>query len=133
MRRLIRLTALALGVLLLAAPAAWACCELGATVTPKCQMASKCPPVAEMAGSMETSICHDDGQMAKNCCDARSTPEPTQALPFESAKLLVAFEVTDLRVVASLAPAALPLLSTPADAFRLHDLGRYTLFSSFLL
>ncbi len=128
MRRLTRLTALCVGVLLLAAPAAWACGEFGGTVTSKCPMAE----MSEMSGSMGTSICHGNGQMSKDCCDVRSAPEPTQALSFESAKFLTALEVTDLQVVAPLA-AALPLHSTPEDAFRLHDLGRYTLFSSFLL
>jgi hypothetical protein len=116
-------------VLLLAAPAAWACGEFGATVTSKCPMAE----MSEMSGSMGTSICHDNGQMSKDCCDVRSAPELTQALSFESAKLLTALEVTDLQVVAPIAPAALPPHSTPADASCLHDLGRYTLFSSFLL
>ncbi len=89
--------------------------------------------MGEMPSPMGTSICHGNGQMSKDCCDVRSAPEPTQALSFKSAKLLTALEVTDLLVVVPVAPTALPPHSTPADAFRLHDLGRYTLFSSFLL
>jgi hypothetical protein len=125
MRRLNRLAALCVGVLLLAAPAAWACGELGA-------MTSQCP-MPEMTESMGTSMCHDDGQMSEDCCDLTSAPEPMQASSFESAKLLTALEVTDLQVVAPPAPAVLPRHSTSADAFRPPDLGRYTLFSSFLL
>lgn len=124
MRRLSRFTALCIGVLLLAAPAAFACGDLGAMMTSQC-------PMAEVLRSPDTSMCHDSGQISNDCCDVRSAPEPMQALSFESAKLLTALEVTDLQVVAL--PAALPPHSTPADAFRLHDLGRYTLFSSFLL
>ena len=131
MRRLNRFTALGVGVLLLAAPAAFACGELGA-------MASGCPmaemaEMAEMTGSMGISKCHDSGPISEDCCDVRSAPEPTQALSFESLKLLTALEVTDLQVEALPALAGLPRQSMPADAFRLHELGRYTLFSSFLL
>jgi hypothetical protein len=128
MRRLTRLTALCVGVLLLAAPAAFACGELG-TMTSRCPMAE----MADMSGSMGTSICHDSGQMSKDCCGLPSTPEPIKALSFEGAKLLTALEVTDLEVAAPLTPPGPPPHSTPVDAFHLHDLGRYTLFSSLLL
>ncbi len=123
MRRLNRLIALCVGALLLAAPAAWACGELGA-MTPQC-------PMTAMQGSTGTSMCHDGGRMSEDCCDFASASEPMQALSVDNAKLLMAPEVTDLRVVAPLAPAALPPHS--ADALRPPDLGRYTLFSSFLL
>ena len=125
MRHLNRFTVLCVAVLLLAAPSAFACGELGAMLTSPC-------PMAEMSQSRGTSPCHDANQMAEDCCNIQSAPESMQALSFESVKLLVSLEVTDLQVVAPLAPAAMPH-ATPADAFRLHDLGRYTLFSSFLL
>jgi len=124
MKHLIRLTALCVGLLLLAAPVVWACGEFSA-MTPQC-------PMTEMTDTMGTSMCHDAGQMS-DCCDVTSAPEPMQALSVESAKLLMALEVTDLQVAAALAPAALLLRSMSAEAFRQHDLGRYTLFSSFLL
>lgn len=89
--------------------------------------------MAEMPGPISTSICHACGQMSGDCCDIRPAPEPTQALTFGSTGLLTALEVTDLEVVAPLAPAVLPPCSALADAFRLHNLGRYTLFSSLLL
>lgn len=128
MTSLTRFIALCVGMLLLAVPAAFACGELGA-MSPDCPMAE----MGEMPGQTGTSICHGSGQMSEDCCDIRSAPEPMQALSYESAKLLTALQVVDLPVVAPIAPAAMPLHSTPADAFRLHDLGRYTLFSSFLL
>ncbi len=128
MSRLAHYTALCVGVLLLAAPAAFACGEVGA-------MTSQCPmgEMGEMPGPMGTSICHGSGQMSEDCCDIRSAPEPMQALSYESAKLLTALQVIDLQVVVPLAPAALAPHPTSADAFRPPDLGRYTLFSSFLL
>ena len=124
MQRLICLTALIVGVMLLAAPAAWTCGELGA-------MAPRCP-MTEMAESMGTSPCHSSDRMSKDCCDMRSDPEPIGVLSIEGVKLLRTLHAIDPQVVEP-APAALPSLSTHADAFRLHDLGRYTLFSSFLL
>lgn len=130
MTSLTRFTALCVGMLLLAVPAAFACGELSA-MTSQCPMAEMAE-MGEMPGSTGTSICHDGGQMTEDCCDMRSAPEPMQALSYESAKLLTALEVTDLQLVAPIAPAA-PPHSTPPDGFRLHDLGRYTLFSSFLL
>ena len=124
MRRLTPLTALCLGMLLFAAPAAWACDEFG-TMPPQC-------PMGEMAESMGSSMCHDDGdRMAEDCCDITSTPEPMQALSVENPEFLSVPQVTDLQVVAPLAAAAPTLHS--ADALRPPDLGRYTLFSSFLL
>lgn len=89
--------------------------------------------MAEMAGSMGTSMCHDGSEMSDDCCEAQSAPEPMQALSLESAKLLAALEVTAFQIGESPSPADLSLYSTPVDAFRLHDLGRYTLYSSFLL
>ena len=126
MTSLTRLTALCVGVLLLAAPAVWACGELGL-------MSSECD-MPEMAGSMSgTSMCHDGGQMSDECCDVESAPEPLQAVPFESIELLTTLKAADLQVAASLAPDVLPPHSMPVDGFRLHDLGRFALFSSFLL
>lgn len=126
MRRLTRFTALFAGLLLLAAPTAFACGEIVA-------MASQCPMAekTEMAEAMDPAMCHDSGQMTEGCCDVRSAPDSLQALSFESARLLTALDATDLRAVVP--PAALPLHLTSVDAFGKSDLERYTLFSSFLL
>ncbi len=131
MRRLNRFTALCVGVLLLAAPSAFACGELGAMMPSQCSMAEK----IEMAETAETctSMCHDGGQMSADCCDVRSAPEPIPALSVESVKLLTALEVTAVQIVALPASAVLLRQFAPAHAFRLHELGRYTLFSSFLI
>ena len=86
-----------------------------------------------MMQSMETSNCHSSGEMSMDCCSARSAPEPMRTLSVGSARLLTVLVATDYDVVAQLTPAGLPPHSTSADAFRLHGLGRYTLFSSFLL
>ncbi len=80
---------------------------------------------------MGPSMCHDSDETSMDCCAVRSAPEPMPALALETSQLPEALEVTDLRVVTP--PSALPPHSAPADAFLLHDLGRYTLFSSFLL
>jgi hypothetical protein len=129
MCRLNKLTALCVGVLLLAAPAAWACGEVGATAMSPCPMGE----MPHRSGSMGTVTCHDDGPMSEGCCDVRSAPEPMQALTLGSTELLPALEVRDHQQGAPLGLAALPQQCPPADALRLHDLGRYTLFSSFLL
>lgn len=129
MGRLTRSTALCVGVLLLAAPAAWACGEFGAMVMSPCPMAE----MSKMSGSMGALTCHGNGPMSKRCCDVRPAPEPTQASTFESTERLPAPEVTGHQQVAPLGAMALPLQYPPADALRLHELGRYTLFSSFLL
>ncbi|MFQ5528272.1 MAG: hypothetical protein ACE5GX_18710 [Thermoanaerobaculia bacterium] len=88
--------------------------------------------MAEMAQATDSSMCHKSGSMSEDCCDVRATPEPLQALSFESAKLLVALEATEFSVGAQLAPTALQQLSVLEDDPR-HGLERYTLFSSFLL
>lgn len=134
MRRSNRFTALCVGVLLLAAPAVFACGELGAMTTSNCSMSEAMGEMSEsMSSTMGTAICHDSDQMSDDCCDVRSAPEPMEALSFESARLLTVLEATELRVAVSPAPAAVPLRAPSADAFRLHELGRYTLFSSFLI
>lgn len=130
MRRLNHLTAVCVGLLLLTTPAAFACEEFGAMMSSKCPMADS---MAEMSDSVEMSPCHGAGQVAEDCCDVRSAPEPTQALSSESVKVLTTLEATDLHLVAPLSPAAPSLRTTSADAFCLHELGRYTLYSSFLL
>ncbi|NNE47713.1 MAG: hypothetical protein HKN37_13750 [Rhodothermales bacterium] len=126
MKRLNRYIAFCAGVLLLAAPAAWACGQIG-------EMSAECD-MPEMAGSMGgTAMCHDGGQMADDCCDVGPAPDTAQAISFQSLKLLTTLVAVDLQEVAPPAPAALSPDLLSADGFRLHDLGRYTLFSSFLL
>ena len=124
---LTRVAALFVCVLLLAVPTVWACGELG-------QMSSRCE-MGEMAGPMDMgceSGC-DSGQMSDGCCDIRSAPEPTQPSSLENTKLLTALEVSDLPVAEPDREIALSPTFLSADAFHLHDLGRYTLYSSFLL
>lgn len=102
---------------------------------PDCPMAelAELAELAETAESMGTAPCHDAGQMAEDCCDVRSAPEPVQASTFDGSKLLVSLEASNLHVIAPLASVSSPPRSTPADAFRSHDLELYTLFSSFLI
>lgn len=126
-----RLTALCVGVLLLAAPAAFACGELGAMMTSQCSLAE----IIEKAEADETaaSMCHSAGQMSADCCDVRTGPERVQASSVESLRLLAALELAGVQIV-TLPAFADPLReSVPVDASRLHKLGRYTLFSSFLI
>ncbi len=122
MRRLNALTAFTLGVLLFAAPAAWACGELMA-------MTSECP----MAPSNEDSTRGDSAQVPMDCCVVRPASEPMRALSFARASHLAALKAIDRLVVEPLAPAVQPPVATPAGPLAACDLGRYTLFSSFLL
>lgn len=78
-------------------------------------------------------MCHNASQMSAACCDVRSAPVPAPALSFESIKLLTALEFTGIQIVALPVSAEALRQSVPTDAFRLHELGRYTLFSSFLI
>jgi hypothetical protein len=121
MRRLSTLTALILGALLFAAPVAQACGELVA-MTPKCPMAK----------AMASSKCHGGGEVPMDCCEVRSAPEPMQAVALAAAKPLPILEASSLQTVSVAAVAQRPS-SAPADSSRFHGLGRYTLFSSFLL
>ena len=123
MRRLNRLTALCAGVLFLATPAAWACSELGS-------MASDCP----MAGHDDIAICHEVGTASVDCCQVRPAPEAVQACSLESARPQESPPAADvLPVVTPQAPLAQRANGPPGESSRLHDLGRYILFSSFLL
>lgn len=143
MTRLNRFTALSVCALLLAAPAAFGCGGPG-------MMAADCPMVGmdgtgEMAHSdasgvasapasaMPSSSCHESDQMAEGCCDVEPAPEPIQAPTFETVKLLIALEATDLPVMASLVPPVQSLNWAVPEGLREHDVGRYTLFSSLLL
>ena len=121
MRRLYVLTALTLGVLLFAAPAAWACGELIA-------MTSECP----MAESMVGSMCSGSGPVSMDCCVARPAPEPMQSLSMGRATHLVALEPVE-RLAEQSSQLLQPPVATPAGPLAACDLGRYTLFSSFLL
>ena len=135
MTRLNRISALSACALLLAVPAAFGCGGPG-------MMAADCPMVGmdgmgEMADSMPTattgSSCHESDQMAEDCCDIEPAPEPIQAPTFETVKLLIALEATDLPVMASLVPPVQSLNWQVPEGLREHDVGRYTLFSSLLL
>jgi hypothetical protein len=135
MKTLSRLTALSVCALLLASPAAFGC---GGPA----MMAADCPMVGmdgmgEMADSMPSSMagssCHESDQMAEDCCDVEPAPEPIQAPRFETVKLLIALEAADLPVNATLAPPVRPQDWAAPDSLRELDVGRYTLFSSFLL
>jgi hypothetical protein len=143
MTRLKHLTALSVCALLLAAPTAFGCGGPG-------MMAADCPMIgmdemgemahsessraaSAMASAIPSSSCHESDQVAEDCCDVEPAPEPIQAPTFETVKLLIALEATDLPVMASLAP---PLQSPNwrvPEGLREHDVGRYTLFSSLLL
>jgi hypothetical protein len=125
MRCSIRLTALSLGALLLAGPASLACGEFGART-------SHCA-AAETVRSNDTSMPCGCDQMSTACCDMPSAREAMQGSSFEIVQLVDVPEAASLEAVALLAPATLMSHSTSADAFRRHDVGRYTLFSSLLL
>ncbi len=119
MRRVTALTALSLGVLLFAAPAAWACGEVMA-------MSSACP----MDESPEGMACHEGQMTSMDCCSVQPVPDPTVATSLT--KATQAATLTEPVGTASLSipsrPVAAPGRSPSAD-----DLGRYTLFSCFLL
>ena len=119
------LTALFLAVLLLAVPAAWACVELD-------EMSSNCP-MADMDQSMDPSLCHGGGQLTDDCCDGESPPESVQALSSDSTRLLVALDLARLPAACPPEPEFVRSGTAPPDDSRFHSLGRYTLFSAFLL
>jgi hypothetical protein len=121
MRRLSSLTALILGALLFVAPVAQACGELAA-MTPKCPMAK----------AMASSECHGGSEAPMDCCEVRSAPKPMQAVSLESARPLPILEASSLQAVPAATVAQRPS-SSPADSSRFHELGRYILFSSYLL
>ncbi len=122
MRRLNRLTALVLGLLLFAAPAAWACGELAAAMA--------CCPEAE---PVDMSMCHGASQASMDCCTMDSVPEPRQATELRTPILITVLEAADQELGAPKTSAASREDTAPARSSLLHELGRYTLFSSFLL
>lgn len=117
-----RLAALALGLLLFAAPAAWACGELAAAMA--------CCPDSE---PVDTSTCHGTSQASMDCCTMDSAPEPRQATELRSPTLITVLEISDLESGTATTSAASRADTAPAQSSLLHELGRYTLFSSFLL
>ncbi len=142
-RRLDRLAALFVGALLLAAPAVGASCGDTGPMAPRCPMpetagmsamggAAHAGHAVEAAAPASETPCHDALPATQDCCEVRSAPEPIEALSFEGPQPLLALEAVDLRVAAPLPPTA-PQRTAPAIADRLHDPGRYTLYSSFLL
>jgi hypothetical protein len=122
MRRLNRFTALALGLLLFAAPAAWACGQLTAMMA--------CCPDAE---PVDMSMCHGTSQASIDCCTMESAPEPRQASELRTSNLITVLEASDLESGTPTTSAASRADTAPAQSSLLHELGRYTLFSSFLL
>lgn len=122
MRRLNRLTALALGLLLVAAPATWACGELSGSMA--------CHPDTR---PVTMSGCHGMSQASIDCCSFESATEPRQATGLRSPTLITVLEASDQELGHPRTSAASREDTAPARSSRLHELGRYTLFSSFLL
>lgn len=114
-----------LAVLLLAVPAAGVCLELD-------EMSSNCPMV-EMGQSMDASLCHGSGQLTDDCCDEEAPPESTTALSSESTKLLTSLDIAHLPALVPPSPQLVRPGIAPPDDSRWQSLGRFTLFSSFLL
>ena len=88
-------------------------------------------PMAESSG---TTICDEDGAASMDCCEFRPAPEPVQASSLESVRPSSSLDTAELEPVARPHERRSQSVGrAPADSSRLHDLGRYTLFSSFLL
>ena len=121
MRRLTLLTALSLGALLLAGPAAEACGELVET-TSECSMTQP----------MDGLACSDSGHVSPVCCVARPAPDPVASLSFDRAVHQVTLEPLG-RLAESPSLALQIPVATPAGCQAACDLGRYTLFLSLLL
>ena len=67
-----------------------------------------------------------------DCCAAAAVAVPVQGVSFHNEAPVVGLELSILRPV-SAAVAPTRVQAVPIDSSRLFDLGRYTLFSSFLL
>lgn len=125
MRNAARLTALLLAIALAVAPAAGACCEADAA-------ASGCP--MQTTGELvEAPPCHGGDRLAADCCEIERAPAPVAAGSAEGPESAVPLAAVVARVVAVPAPVGDAARSSPPRAGALHDLGRYTLHSSFLL
>jgi hypothetical protein len=85
-----------------------------------------------MAKAMASSKCYGGSKAPMDCCEVRSAPEPMQAVSLVSARSLPILEASSLQTVPAATVAQRPS-SVPADSSRFHDLGRYILFSSYLL
>ncbi len=119
---------------LLAAPAAWACCG-PATAGSPCAMDAAAhgrmtAPAAPMTGS---APCHGGDRFTSECCEVGAAPEPVLARFFEIERLLAAVEVGEPLETPPPGPVCPAARSAPPGSSRLHDLGRYTLFSALLL
>lgn len=149
MSRLYRIAALGLGVLLLVAPAAMACGDLGG-MGAGCPMGgmpgmpgmpgmSEMPEMShhgemtETPGSMSTSPCDSSDGTAEDCCEVREAPERVRALTLESTRHVVVPAVTPLEIVLQPAPLGRLAKGPPIDASRRYELGLFTLLSTFLL
>ena len=120
MRRLNRLTAVVAVALLSPAPAVWAHGESGGAMA--------CCPASQPADS---PICHGGQSASMDCCTVRSAP--VQAVSVQSAKLLAQPLALPADVAQTVSGTRSGAETVPAHSSRLHELGRYTLFSSFLL
>ncbi len=143
-RRFDRFVALFVGALLLAAPAVGASCGDTGPMAPRCPMpetagmpgpagAAHAGHAVEAAAPAGATPCHGAAPVPQDCCDVRSAPEPIEALSFEGPRPIRALESVGSQVQAPLPPAAAPQRTASAIADRLHDPGRCTLYSSFLL
>ena len=130
MRFIANIAVSVLAVLLLAAPAVWACCDAGTMASP-CPMGSM-QQDAGAAMSM-TMPCHAGDRMSADCCDLEWAPTPVATRALEVAPPLVALDVRAPLLMAPPLPVDPTARSAPPRSSRLHDLGRYTLFSAFLL
>lgn len=111
-----RLVAVALGLLLFAAPIAWDCGEAAA-------MTSGCP----MTHGKLT--CHAGSGPAMECCAVQPASVPMPASLFQTAKLFVALELPSLPAAAEPAPRAV----APDGARAVRSLERFALFAAYLL
>ena len=119
-----RSVAACIALLLLGAPAAFACGELGSGAA-HCSM-------PEMSASMAMAPCHQDDQMSRDCCDMGSSPDPIRPPAVEGSKLLLVSEALDL-TAANLVPPTDEKVGPARDVGGLAFLQRYTLFSAYLL
>lgn len=109
-------------LLLLAAPAAWACGEV--------LSAMACCPLMD---AMPSGNCHGQGDLAMDCCATDSSSDPMAAPPADGARPSPAPVGLVSSAILPARAAAQPRIAAPELSSRIHDLGRYTLFSSFLL
>lgn len=143
MRFAYRIGSLLVALLLLQVPATLAC-ESPEQMPPDCPMAGIAGmDHTQMAGMHHTappesptsdSRCGNCGSLADECCALKSAPEPVQTRSGDGSqgRLAVTF-------VEQQSPGLAPLCEEPSPNGRgtgppdLHDVGRYTLHSAYLL